>query len=461
MKLEDLYYKSPYLIRYPIFIIEGAFQAKYRYGNEFHRILEDLLNNLTLSRDEVKKMQIIMMQNLLLHAYNHVPFYKRTFKNIGFHPQDYHDENDLKNLPILTKDIIRDNFNDMIADNLHNDKIVPHQSGGTTGAPLKFYLSKRLRGPFNFATLYRFYHWAGVSFGERRVTVGGRLITKRPPFTMVNPSENQLYVCAHFLNAETLETISRSIINFRPRFIQGHPSALAVLSQYLTNKGIIIPVKAIFTTSENLYDEQRCMIENVFACKVFDTYGMGEMVASASECCEHKGYHLAPEYGITEVINHEIYGGEIGELISTSLQNYVMPLIRYKCGDIGKIRTESCPCGCNFPMLEKISGRIDDVIITSNGKYVLPLMIRISMKKAGFSEFQLIQETETKFKLHLFLNPSLAERPFIVKQVHSILSDIFQDNSSFEVNFNCQPIRTTRGKQQMVIKKGHSSLNYS
>ena len=85
MKQIDLYYRMPYLIRYPIFVLTGALQAKNRYGRDFHCSLNKLMNNLIMSKDEIRKMQTDMMQQLLLHAYEHVPYYNRLFNQINFH----------------------------------------------------------------------------------------------------------------------------------------------------------------------------------------------------------------------------------------------------------------------------------------------------------------------------------------------------------------------------------------
>lgn len=428
MRPIDLYYKAPYFIRYPIFIATGALQAYGRYGAGFKKNYDDLMNNNFLSENEIVDLQNQYMRRLLHHAYNHVPYYKRMFDNLGFLPDDYKDKRDLEKLPILTKDIIKNNFDDLIADNVSKNKRTLHTSGGTTGKPFAFYLSNELKRDFNYATLYRFYSWAGVKFGEPRVSIAGRLITKRPPYAMKNLAENQLYICAHYLTEENLGDIVSSILKFRPSFIQGHPSAIAVVAHHMKHTGTQVPVKAVFTTSENLYLDQRTVIEEAFSCKVFDTYGMGELVAMASECSQHNGYHLAPEYGITEIVNSELYNDGFGEIISTSLQNYAMPMIRYKTGDLGKLSARLCTCGCKFPMLESISGRIDDIIKLRDGKIILPLTLRITMKNAGIADFQIIQEQSGILRVNILGSFEENNKHLLVSKTKKSIEGDFRRN---------------------------------
>ena len=443
----------PFFIRHPAFVITGAIQAYNRYGRGFRSTYGGLMKNLNMSSDEILNMQTEMMKKLLFHAYDQVPYYKRVFNKAGFHPKDFRELSDLSSLPILTKKNIKDNFIDLIALNIQQKEKILHRTGGTSGEPSLFYLPRELKGAFNYASLYRFYSWGGVKFGEPRVTIGGRLITKKPPFAMRNLAENQLYICAQYINSDNINTLISSIIKFKPSFIQGHPSAISLIAESMLNTGNYVPVKAVFTTSENLYPDQRNIIEKVFCCKIFDTYGMGEMVAMASECKEHNGYHLAPEYGVTEVINDNVYEDGIGELISTSLQNYAMPLIRYNCGDLGKLRHEKCPCGCNFPMLEKVYGRIDDIIKTKTGRTILPLTIRLRMKHAGLSDFQLIQMEDGSINVNIFEKHNSERMQREILTASRVLGTIFDKEDSINIRVGEKPIMTRNGKIQMVIKQ--------
>ena len=140
----------------------------------------------------------------------------------------------------------------------------------------------------------------------------------------------------------------------------------------MEKKNIFFPVKAIFTSSEPLYDVHRKVIETRFKAKIFDLYGQAERVAAATECTEHKGLHVNPEYGVLEIIkdNRDARDGEDGEIVGTGLNNYSMPLIRYRTGDVARFSPKPCPCGRKMPVLQFVDGRIADRIITPEGRII-------------------------------------------------------------------------------------------
>jgi len=147
---------------------------------------------------------------------------------------------------------------------------------------------------------------------------------------------------------------------------------MLTLARFLKQKEKKFPVKAIFTSSENLYEGHRKEIEESFKAPVFELYGQAERVVVASECPSHKGMHINPEYGVLEFIDHN---GEVsrqgrGEVVGTGLNNYAMPLIRYRTGDTARLAQGACPCGRKMPLLQTVEGRISDHIMTPDGRVI-------------------------------------------------------------------------------------------
>ena len=166
----------------------------------------------------------------------------------------------------------------------------------------------------------------------------------------------------------------RELERRQPVFIDSYPSSVYRIASFLKSRGQQhrIHPKVIVTSSETLLDSQRETIEEVFCCPVRDQYGSAEMAGFFAEC-EHGRYHVAPEYGIVEIVDADGAGvpvGEMGELCLTGLINPAMPLIRYLIGDVGRLSDISCACGRHAPVVESIEGRIDDVIITPSGRHV-------------------------------------------------------------------------------------------
>ncbi len=113
-------------------------------------------------------------------------------------------------------------------------------------------------------------------------------------------------------------------------------------------------------------------LEESFGTKVFDLYGQAERVVAATECEQHAGLHINPEYGIFEILKDgmDAAPGTMGEVIGTGLNNFVMPLIRYRTGDLATLATHPCACGREMPLLAGIQGRKGDVIRTPDGRIV-------------------------------------------------------------------------------------------
>lgn len=87
---------------------------------------------------EIERLQSKKLAVLLNHAYKQCPYYHEVFKSRGLHPSDIRNVSDLCKLPILTKQVIRNNFKNLIARNYPPSKLIPWSTGGSTGEPLKF-----------------------------------------------------------------------------------------------------------------------------------------------------------------------------------------------------------------------------------------------------------------------------------------------------------------------------------
>jgi len=203
-----------------------------------------------------------------------------------------------------------------------------------------------------------------------------------------------LLMSSYHISETTAPSYLDKLKQFAPVFIDSYPSAIFALAQLCEAHAIPCRVRprAIVTSSETLLEHQRRTIERVFGCRVYDQYGSAEMVVFASEC-ERGTLHPHPEYGITEVLSHgkDAQVGEPGELICTGFQNWAMPLIRYEIGDTAIWSDSACSCGRHFPSLKTVIGRIDDTIVTPDGRHVGRLD-PIFKGVVGIKETQIVQE---------------------------------------------------------------------
>jgi len=321
---------------------------------------------------QFQNMQLVKV----LNAAKNIPMYKDAI------PQDISKEDlysILENIPVLDRQMVREYYDYCVRHRNEQKEYVIKSTSGTTGRKLVFMLNRELAYNINYALLWRAYNWSGIRLGDRRVTIGGRVFTQKPPFWVVNKAENQLLLSIHHLNNRTVDSYLEQIERFSPKFIQGHPSGIHYIARRALDSGRRIKVKAIFTTGETLGDMERQDISEAFGAVVCESYGMGEQVIAAQQC-PRGSFHEICELGLWEFELDSTTG--LYRVLGTSLWNTVMPFIRYKIEDLFELQPEKiCPCGITLPVrIRRIIGRIDDILTDTNGETILPVTVRMIIK---------------------------------------------------------------------------------
>ena len=212
----------------------------------------------------------------------------------------------------------------------------------------------------------------------------------------------QLYLSTYHVGPHTANDV-RAIERHTLRYLLGYPSSLHSLAVACRAQGIAPRgVKVVIGNAEPVLDHQREVIEEVFGCPVRETYGMAEFVAAASECDAGR-MHLWPEVGIVEVLapglDRSVPDGTAGRLVATSLLNATMPLLRYEIGDHGALAIhEPCPCGRTLPVIERIEGRVDDLVTTTDGR-VLGRLDPVFKGGLAIAAAQIVQEDLGAFRV--------------------------------------------------------------
>lgn len=172
------------------------------------------------------------------------------------------------------------------------------------------------------------------------------------------------------------------------------------IAERMREKKIRIPLMAISLTGETLYDTQREVIEEVFDCRIFETYGLSECVVAGYECEKHEGFHTASKFGIIELERDP--ATELYRVIGTSIWNDVMPFIRYEIEDLVEASEKSmCSCGKGLPIqIKKVTGRIDDIIFSTKGLSIMPVTLRMHIKPLlkNYETYQIIQVGKREYR---------------------------------------------------------------
>jgi phenylacetate-CoA ligase len=205
-----------------------------------------------------------------------------------------------------------------------------------------------------------------------------------------------LLLSAYFLVRESYSAYRDLLVSRRPQHLQAYPSTAAILADLVREHGDYnsIQFDLLLLGSENLYPWQAERIRCSFpSARVFSWYGHAEQVLFAPMCAGSESLHLHPAYGIGEVLDssgNSVPPRESGELVGTSLWNLATPFIRYRTMDYATVGADSCnSCGRPFQLLDRIDGRLQEMILTGRGRYLS--MTQINMHSDVFDNIKQFQ----------------------------------------------------------------------
>jgi len=364
--------------------------------------LKELEGSQYWGQDRLIALQVERTKRLLIHAYKYTSYYKQVFDDAGLNPHNFRELNELEKLPLLTKDIIRQNLDSLIAQNLRPSDLHFSETGGTTGVKMKFYRDNHCLAAKD-AALYRFEKWAGWDFGKRMGLVWPAQQDYVGYWTTKARVKNKLFCRQLVLPAAVLDEKSiadyvQLLLKKKPAIIRAFTSPLCEVAKYILDQGTTVTLNGVITTGEPLYGRQRRLLSEAFHCKVFDSYRSREAGPLAQECEKHDGMHVNAESLYLECVPPEDLGyfePGLGEVVVTDLLNYGMPLIRYQIGDMGELTHESCACGRGLPRLKRLAGRTPDIFYAPNGNRIpaVTLVLYVVDEAPGaLGQVQIIQD---------------------------------------------------------------------
>ncbi len=328
-------------------------------------------------KEELAAYQQKKLAALLSHACTHVPYYERIWRDLGLSSGELESPSLLRKFPILDKVVIRQNCRDLHVREIEQYEVKENSTSGSTGESL-FFLVDLSHSVWSGAAGFRGYEWCRVSPFEREATLWGARFDAPPRKSLVDRlrlwTRPLLFLSSYDLSQQTMAKYVQELVAYGPRLLTSYPSPLEVFAEFCIARGIGIPsLRAIICSAEQLFPGQREIMEKAFGVPVFNRYGCREFGSVAQECDRHSGLHLAAERVYVEILDangNPCRPGEIGELVITDLDNYVMPFIRYRIGDLARWSERQCPCGRGLPLLEGIEGRVFDLIKTKAGDVI-------------------------------------------------------------------------------------------
>jgi phenylacetate-CoA ligase len=393
-----------------------------------------------------------------------VVFYRNLLTSNGIHPRDIRGVHDLHKIPVITKQIIRQNpVPDLISKNYDYRDLNALSTGGSTGEPFTIYIDAN-----EDAWRKAIYLRANISCGHR---------PRDRWVALIDPQ----YSSGHYRLQQLLRLYVRNIVpvttsrthqyettcRLRPTVLDGFPSSLRLLAmQHQRHGDPRVHPRIIFGSGELIDKPTVKIIEQTFNAPYFDQYGCTEIDRSAWQCITRQDYHLDCDSVITQFVDtdgHEVSSGEKGEIVYTSLFNYAYPLIRYNIEDVGIATDTDCSCGIPLPLMKVVEGRSNAFLVFPDNTIVSPMRFIETLGafrlERAIDQYRVVQETSTHINVYIRKTRSEVDETKITQILKANIQRGFSNHTSsvnqmqLEVTFVEAMPRTTRGKLNVVTSQ--------
>ena len=323
-----------------------------------------------------------------------------------------------------------------------------HMTSGSSGTPFRIWLSdddNRLRS----LALLRTMQWHGFRITDKVLCIRdmrGLYVSKKYWFQSAGILDRE-YIDLF----EKRETILQRLYNSHFDILSGYTSELSVLaSEILKQRKKALRPKLLYTGAEFLDAKRREIIREAFGIDPIDLYSTIETGIIAWQCAKRSGYHIDADLMAVEVVrdNQPCPIGEEGELVVTNFFSKITPVIRYSLGDVATISDKHCSCGCNFPMLKGIAGRLVDCILLPSGKRLSPYTLTCSIEDIhGLRSYQITQTSRHEIIINYVSSTSIATE--VSSQIISRLENLLGKGVSVKTN-RVDEISKKKGKFKVV-----------
>lgn len=427
-------------------------------GNRIRPKLVELKATERLSAAARCNAQTDKLTKLLLHCVRHVPAYQaleHDEREIALDPLAYLQTH----IPALSKAVFQANPDAYLADSANKAALIPNHTGGSTGEPVHFYMTRDQVESYE-AARWRGLSWYGITQGSRSVMIWGNPIeltqnAQRKYQLREQLLKNRIIISAYQLSGDTIREKVRQIERYKPEYLYGYSSALTTFAEMMKANGVQFKrkLKAVVSTSETLTDAQKAIIQEMFHCPIANEYGARDAGILAYSCPEGH-LHITAENSIIEVLDPVTFQplpeGKTGVLAVTDLGNFAQPRLRYLLGDVGSLSSYSCGCGRTLPLLGALEGREDAMLVGANGQIVHGNVVgQLVRRYNGVRQFRFVQHSPTSATLMLVLASSgKVETDQIVRELATLFPD-----TKIELQIVNEIPPTASGKMRYAVRE--------
>ncbi|MDY0040780.1 MAG: hypothetical protein RBS57_10755, partial [Desulforhabdus sp.] len=374
---------------------------RFRFGTFYDEYRKRISLFLESDPAMVRQLQLGLLLETVNRAISYVPYYASMPRIESFE--------EFRGFPVVSKSEIIDNASAFVSTEFSSKRLKAN-TGGSSGTPMEFNIHAGKTRPKERAHFDWFWGQCGYAPGERVLMIRGAPLTGNALYEYQS-IKNCLAVSCYELNSSNIEEVLREARRFRPQFIHGYPSAVKNFIQCIAENPAAcwdLPLRGIFLGSEGLSAGDRAEIGEFLGAQILAWYGHSECAIMGGNSPHSSELYFFPFYGYAELLNEDgkpIHRpGEIGRLVATSFDNFVMPFIRYDTGDYGELSStdsfRSLPCF----VLSKIEGRGQDIIHLCDGTRVSLTAFIFGQHLPEFSrirEMQLVQDVGGELLLRI------------------------------------------------------------
>lgn len=350
----------------------------------------------TAPREYLHALQSARLIKMVHHCYEHVPFYKEKFDEIGLSPDDIKSIDDITKLPFTVKQDLRDHYPFGLFAVPKDQLVRIHASSGTTGKQTVVGYTQHDIDVWADGAARALVAAGGTAHDSVHVSYGYGLFTGG---LGLHYGAEKLGATAIPVSSGNTDRQIQILQDFGSDIICCTPSYAMYIGESVGKKGIdpsTLKVRAGIFGAEPWSENMRREIEKSLAIKAYDIYGLSEIAGPgvAYECKYQNGLHICEDYFYPEVVDPEtlepLPDGEYGELVFTCIGKEALPLIRYRTRDICAITHEVCDCGRTLVRMAKPKGRSDDMLII-RGVNVFPSQVEHVILSLGMDpNYQII-----------------------------------------------------------------------
>ena len=394
MKLskQTIFDASPWWAKRVLANAEALRRTWFRQGPEYHALLPELSPaRLNLDPDRQATVQLESLNRQLFAAARTVPYYRDILPKGPLESLD-----EMADVPVLTKDMVRNHKESLKNPNLSPLHYWESRTSGSTGTPLSYYQAKSSITAHT-AAYHALLDYFGCPYGAPKVRISGVSVLPpsrtEPPYWIYIDWFKQWQFSSFHLGPHSFDLYLAAMTHADAAFATGYAGAWNLLAAYVEESGAHAPrFRAIITDAEGVDNDKRRRVERVFDTRMVQTYGTSEVGPTMVQC-PHGRYHTLFAAKLVELLDKDgtpVTPGQMGEITITDLHGSDTPFIRYRTGDLAVEAAQPCPCGWKGQNFPELLGRLDDSIVTPDGREITRLGF-ITKAAVGIKESQLVQ----------------------------------------------------------------------